>query len=138
MSIAKRSLNKKHRQRCEELCQAKITLNDDGMMGISTSQRSEYIIERHMPLRKMPRLDLYFDNKELTTLSLLSCACMEFICKSNNEYCLLKFSPNHRQNVPPIDPIIISTSLSSKYYYGRRIDDDNDDDEEKEETKKCS
>ena len=50
---------------------------------------------------KTPRLDLYFDNSELTTLSLLNCACVEFICKSNEEYCMLKFSPHERQQPPP-------------------------------------
>ena len=54
-----------------------------------------------MPLKKTPRLDLYFDNSELTTLSLLNCACVEFICKSNEESCILKFSPHERQQLPP-------------------------------------
>ena len=38
VSIAEQSLNKKHQQQCKELCQAKITLNDDGTTGILTSQ----------------------------------------------------------------------------------------------------
>ena len=35
------------------------------------------------------------------TLSLLSCVCVEFICKSNEEYCILKFSPHKTQQLPP-------------------------------------
>ena len=50
---------------------------------------------------KTPRLDLYFDNRELMTLSLSNCACVEFICKSNEEYCILKFSPHERQQLLP-------------------------------------
>ena len=51
--------------------------------------------------KKTPRLDLYFDNSELMTLSLLNCPCVEFICKSNEEYCILKFSPHERQQLLP-------------------------------------
>ena len=54
-----------------------------------------------MPLVKTPRLDLYFDNRELTTFSLLNCACLEFLCKSNEEYCLLKVTPYNIQDPPP-------------------------------------
>ena len=63
---------------------------------------------------KTPRLDLYFDNSELMTLSLLNCACVEFICKSNEEYCILKFSPHKRQQLLPTTTHLSSAEENAK------------------------
>ena len=102
VSIREWELNKNHRQTCEDSSQARITLLNPNN-GTITMVREEmkYAIEKCMPLKETPRLDLYFDNSELTTLSLLSCACIEFICKSNEEYCILKFIPHERRQPSP-------------------------------------
>ena len=92
VSVKERSLNSDHRQKCEESLQTKIALTPDGL---STIRRSNYYIEECMPLAQTPRLDLYFDNSELTTFALCNTACVEFLCKNNDEYCLLKLSLHH-------------------------------------------
>ena len=55
-----------------------------------------------LPSSKTPRLDLYFSNSELTTLSLLNVACLGYICKSDDEYCCLKFTPRPLSH--PLNP----------------------------------
>ena len=50
-----------------------------------------YTAETHMPLSTTPRLDLYFTQSELTTVSLLLTACIEHTCRWQSEYCLLRF-----------------------------------------------
>ena len=83
VSIAERELNKEHRRPWEEESfQSRITLAPDGTTGITTNETSKYNIEKCMPLVKTPRLDLYFNNRELTTLALLNCTCLEFLCKA--------------------------------------------------------
>ena len=83
VSIAERELNKEHRRPWEEESfQSRITLAPDGTTGITTNEKSKYNIEKCMPLVKTPRLDLYFNNRELTTLALLNCTCLEFLCKA--------------------------------------------------------
>ena len=57
-------------------------------------------IERNMPLSRTLRLNLYFSNSELTTLSLLNVACLGYICKSDDEYCCLKFTPRPLSDPP--------------------------------------
>ena len=71
-----------------------------------------------MPLVKTPRLDLYFDNSELTPFSLLNCACLEFLCKSNEEYCLLKVTPYNIQDPPP-DLITTTTKKNHDDNHGK-------------------
>ena len=100
-SIAKSELNKEHKVQCEESSQSKITLAPDGTTGITSNKKSKYNIEDYMPLLKAPRLDMYFDNSELTTFSILNCASLEFLCKNNEEYCLLKVTPYGIQDPPP-------------------------------------
>ena len=104
VSIREWELNKKYRQTYEDSSQARIIfLNpNNGTTSIMTvCEETKYAIEKCMPLKEAPRLDLYFDNSELTTLSLLSFVCIEFICKSNEEYCILKFIPYERRQPPP-------------------------------------
>ena len=107
--MAERGLNKEHKRQCEESSQSKITLAPDGTTGITSNKNSKYNIEDYMPLVKTPRLDLYFDNSELRTFSLLNCACLEFLCKSNEEYCPLKVTPYNIQD-PPTDLITTTTN----------------------------
>ena len=102
VSIAKRELNKEHKRQCEEPSQSKITLALNAKTGITSNKKSKYNIDDYMPLVKTPRLNLYFDNSELTTFSLLNCTCLEFLCKSNEEYCLLKVTPYNIQDPPPV------------------------------------
>ena len=92
VSVKERSLNSDHRKKCEESLQTKIALTPEGL---STIRRSNYYAEECMPLAQTPILDLYFDNSKLTTFALLNTACVEFLCKNNNEYCLLKLSSHH-------------------------------------------
>ena len=96
VSIKERSLNSLHRKKCEESSQSKIMLTPDGL---STTQRLKHYIEECMPLAQTPRLDLYFDNSELTTFALLNTACVEFLCKNTEEYCLLRLSPHHHSQL---------------------------------------
>ena len=103
VSIREWELNKKHRQTYEVSSQARITLlNPNNGTIMMVCEETKYAIEKCMPLKETLRLDLYFDNNELMTLSLLSCACIEFICKSNKEYCILKFIPHERRQ-PPLE-----------------------------------
>ena len=88
VSVKECSLNSDHRKKCEESSQMKIMLTPDGL---STIRRWNYYIEECMPLAQTPRLDLYFDNSALTTFALLNTACVEFLCKNNDEYCLLNY-----------------------------------------------
>ena len=99
VSIRGRELKEKHRQTCEDSSQARITLlnPNNGTMSMMVREETKYAIEKCMPLKETPRLDLYFDNSELMTLSLLSCACIELICKGNEENCVLKFIPHERR-----------------------------------------
>ena len=92
VSVKECSLNSDHRKKCEESSQTKIALTPDEL---STIRRSNCYVEECMPLAQTPRLDLYFDNSELTTFALLNTACIKFLCKNNDEYCLLKLSPHH-------------------------------------------
>ena len=50
-----------------------------------------YTAETHMLLSTTPRLDLYFTQNELTTVSLLLTAWVEHTCRRQSEYCLLRF-----------------------------------------------
>ena len=76
-------------------------LNSSQKQSIQRALTNEGIpIERNMPLSKTPRLDLYFSNSELTTLSLLNVVCLGYICKSDNEYCCLKFTPRTLSHPP--------------------------------------
>ena len=113
VSIAERGLNKEHKRQCEESSQSKITLAPDGTTGITSNKKSKYNIEDYMPLVKTPRLDLYFNNNKLTTFSSLNCTCLEFLCKSNEEYCLLKVTPYNMQEPPP-DLITTTTTNHGK------------------------
>ena len=86
---------------------------------IHNSTRRNKICNRKIhATEKTPRLDLYFDNSELTTLSLLNCACVEFVCKSNEEYCILKFSPHKRQQ--PLLTHLSSSDENGKESKGKR------------------
>ena len=107
VSIKERELNKKHKQWCSNADttddgQAKIVLGKDGKTLVITRKETKYTIDKGMPLKEIPRLDLYFDNSELTKLLLLSCVCMEFICSRKEEYCVLKFTPHTPQQPPPL------------------------------------
>ena len=50
-----------------------------------------YTAETHMPLSTNPRLDVYFTQSELATVSLLLAAWIEHTCRRQSEYCLLRF-----------------------------------------------
>ena len=52
---------------------------------------AHYTAETHMPLSTTPRLDLYFTQSKLTTVSLLLTACIEHMCRQQCEHCLLHF-----------------------------------------------
>ena len=90
-SNEERKLNSSHKENHEQSIQSKRALTNEGIVQIYPE--TQYPIERNMPLSKTLRLDLYFSNSELTTLSLLNVACLGYICKSDNEYCYLKFTP---------------------------------------------
>ena len=77
-------------------------MGKDGKTLVVTHEETTHTIEKGMPLKETPRLDLYFDNSELTTLLLLSCACMEFICSRKEKYCVLKFTPHTTQQPLPL------------------------------------
>ena len=108
VSIKERELNKKHKQQCSNADtaddgQAKIVLGKNGKTLVITRNKTKYTIKKGMPLQETPRLDLYFDNSELTTLLLSSCACIEFICsRKDSEYCVLKFTTHTPQQPLPL------------------------------------
>ena len=79
-SIKESHLNAMHRDKHVDSSSAHKFLLSDGVVETLFPDPT-YIIERHMPLSTMPRLDLYFTNSELVTLSLLSKACVEYLCK---------------------------------------------------------
>ena len=56
VSISERELNKKHKQKCEESSQARITFNPNDVTTTSVTAREEtkYAIEKCMPLKKLP------------------------------------------------------------------------------------
>ena len=59
-----------------------------------------YTIEKHMPLVSTPQLDLYFTPSILVTLSLLLTACVEYISKSDSEYCLISLTRRPKSVTP--------------------------------------
>ena len=89
-SIMEQNLNQQHKGLHEDSSRCKKALSSEGIIQIFPPGPS-YMIEMHMPLSKTPRLDLYFTNSELTTVSLLAMACIEYLCKDENEYCFLHF-----------------------------------------------
>ena len=96
MSIMEQNLNQQHKDLHKDSSQYKKVLSsgsDDGEEGIIQifPPNPSYMIEMHMPLSKTPRLDLYFTNSELTTISLLATACIKYLCKDENKYCFLHF-----------------------------------------------
>ena len=102
-SIVERNLNQQHKDLHKDSSQCKKALSKDGsevIIQISPPDPS-YMIETHMPLSKTPRLDLYFTNSELTTISLLAMACIEYLCKDEYEYCFVHFK-RHSLAQPPL------------------------------------
>ena len=90
-SIVERNLNQQHKDLHEDSSRCKKALSgSEGIVQIFPLDPS-YTIETHMPLSKTPRLDLHFTNSELSTVSLLATACIEYLCKDENEYCFLHF-----------------------------------------------
>ena len=81
--------------------QSKQTLDENGTLQICSEKGTPYLIEEKMPLNKTPRPDLYFNNSELTILSLLNTICIKYLCKNDDEYCHLKFEPRPLIHPPP-------------------------------------
>ena len=98
-SIKERHLNSVHRDKHVDSSSAHKFLSSDGVVETLFPDLS-YTIERHMPLHTMPQLDLYFTNSELVTLSLLSTACIKYLCKNDSEYCFIHFKKREFMNPP--------------------------------------
>ena len=86
VSSRERELNKKHKQESNELAQPTIILNDDDTT-IKQSDGTRYHVEKSMPFNKTRRLDLYFNNSELTTSALLNCAYNSYVKTTKNIVC---------------------------------------------------
>ena len=98
-SIKERHLNSVHRDKHVDSSSAHKFLSSDGVIETLFPDPS-YTIERHTPLSTTPQLDLYFTKSELVTLSLLSTACVEYLCKNDSEYCFVHFKKREFTNPP--------------------------------------
>ena len=107
-----RNLNLLHKESHLDAHQTKkaISNHEAGMVQILPPPLNpSYMREKHMPLSKTPRLDLYFTHSELTTFSLLAMACMEYLCKNENKYCFLHFAQRPLCQPPPLSSITQSS-----------------------------
>ena len=98
-SIKERHLNAVHSDKHVDSSSAHKFLSSDGVIETLFPYLS-YMIERHMLLGTTPQLDLYLTNSELVTLSLLSMACIKYLCKNDSEYCFIHFKKRKFRNPP--------------------------------------
>ena len=89
-SVLERNLHQKHKDTNSLHTQTHKSISKDGVVE-TLFPDPHYTAETHMPLSTTPRLDLYFTQSELTTVSLLLTACIEHTCRQQSEYCLLHF-----------------------------------------------
>ena len=89
-SVLERNLHQKHKDTYSQHTQTHKSIGKDGVVE-TLFPDPHYTAETHMPLSTTPRLDLYFTQSELTTVSLLLTACVEHTCRRQSEYCLLRF-----------------------------------------------
>ena len=89
-SVLERNLHQKHKDKYSLHTQTHKSIGKDGVVE-TLFPDPHYTTETHMPLSTTPRLDLYFTQSELTTVSLLLTACVEHTCRRQSEYCLLHF-----------------------------------------------
>ena len=80
MSILERNLHQKHKDTYSLHTQMHKSIDKDGVVE-TLFPDPHYTTETHMPLSTTPRLDLYFTQSELTTVSLLLTACIEHTCR---------------------------------------------------------
>ena len=79
-SILERNLHQKHKDTYSQHTQMHKSIGKDGVVE-TLFPDPHYTAETHMPLSTTPRLDLYFTQSELTTVSLLLKACIEHTCR---------------------------------------------------------
>ena len=80
MSVLERNLHQKHKDIYSQHTQMHKSIGKDGVVE-TLFPDPHYTSETHMPLSTTPRLDLYFTQSELTTVSLLLTACIEHMCR---------------------------------------------------------
>ena len=79
-SVLERNLHQKHKDTYSLHTQMHKSIGKDGVVE-TLFPDPHYTAETHMPLSTTPRLDLYFTQSELTTVSLLLTACIEHMCR---------------------------------------------------------
>ena len=79
-SVLERNLHQKHKDTYSQHTQTHKSIGKDGVVE-TLFPDPHYTVETHMPLSTTPRLDLYFTQSELTTVSLLLTACIEHTCR---------------------------------------------------------
>ena len=79
-SILERNLHQKHKDTYSLHTQTHKSIGKDVVVE-TLFPDPHYTAETHMPLLTTPRLNLYFTQSELTTVSLLLTACVEHMCR---------------------------------------------------------
>ena len=74
------NLHQKHKDTYSLHTQMHKSIGKDGVVE-TLFPDPHYTAETHVPLSTTPRLDLYFTQSELTTVSLLLTACIEHTCR---------------------------------------------------------